>query len=433
METAELSVWQMLPTTEPLMGLSPYQSVSAFAMNPALLPDDWLALFEVYQQSEQTFEQFKQNSPHWLEDYVLFMGLRLHFEYQTWSDWPEAYRDRDAKALNEFSRSHAEYLDFLRKQQYVLYRLWLDFKRAANDKGIQLFGDMPIFVAYDSADVWANPQDFKLDENKRPTVVAGVPPDYFSETGQRWGNPHYDWERMRQNGFDWWVQRMAAAEAQYDLIRLDHFRGLEAVWEIPAEAEDARTGTWVKVPGDELLATLQEKLGKLPIVAEDLGVITPEVEALRDKYHLPGMSVLQFGFDGLPGNPHAFGNIKENRVVYTGTHDNDTLMGWWQSLDDGMQNWVKEVVVQQNNHAFQQMPWDFIEAGMRTPAKLFMAPMQDFLALGSEARMNVPGVAEGNWTWQFQWQEVPQDLSERIRVFVEATQRTLKKSKKTDD
>ncbi|MDG4811746.1 4-alpha-glucanotransferase [Hydrogenovibrio sp. 3SP14C1] len=417
MVQANLSIWQMLPLTHPVQGLSPYQSVSAFAMNPALLPGNWLEMM-----NEADFHAFEQDPPHWLNDYVLFMSLRQHFKMTSWETWPEAYRYRDFDALSVFSETHADEIQFLKKQQFVLNQIWQSLKDSAHEKGISLFGDMPIFVAYDSVDVWANPHLFKLDENLNPTVVTGVPPDYFSETGQRWGNPHYDWQEMQKDGFQWWHHRIQSDLSLFDLIRIDHFRGLESSWEIAVEEPTAVNGQWVKVPGELFLDSLQQAFPKLPLVAEDLGIITPEVTALKDRYHLPGMSVLQFGFNGLPDNPHALSEQVENSVVYTGTHDNDTSLGWWESLED---NEYKDWVLSQLPHPEEPMPWPLIEAAFQSVANLAMVPMQDFLSLGNLDRMNTPGTVENNWTWQFKWDQVTPEITEKIAGLVKNSGREI--------
>ncbi len=415
MASAGLTVWQMLPLTEPVQGLSPYQSVSAFAMNPALLPENWQE-----QVNETDYLAFLSDAPHWLENYALFMALRKHFNQASWADWPTAYRNRGKQALTDFALTHAEQIDELKRQQYVLLKNWHALKQAANAKGIKLFGDMPIFVAYDSADVWANPHLFKLDADGQPTVVTGVPPDYFSETGQRWGNPHYDWQAMQQDGFQWWLRRVEGALELFDLIRIDHFRGLEACWEIDASEETAINGRWMKVPGDAFLTALQEEFPRLPLVAEDLGIITPEVVALKEKFDLPGMSVLQFGFNGLPDNPHALSEQVENSVVYTGTHDNDTTLGWWESLEgEEYRQWV----LSQLPNSEQPMPWPMIEAAMESVAYLAMIPMQDFLELDNDDRMNTPGTVEGNWLWRLKPDQLTESLAQQVAAQVQASRR----------
>lgn len=427
MESAGLSIWQMLPLTEPHEDGSPYQAVSAFALNPALLPDGWLDELD-----EQGFADYLNHPPHWLEDYALFMAIRRVHHLASWRDWPHALKSRDSDALSSFAEEHHAAIRLLKKQQYALQTRWRKLKESANSKGIQLFGDMPIFVAYDSADVWANPQLFKLDEDLNPTVVTGVPPDYFSETGQRWGNPHYHWQAMRADHFSWWRQRVAAALEDFDLVRIDHFRGLEAAWEIDANEETAIHGRWVDTPGQELLDALQADFPDLPLVAEDLGIITDEVVALKNRYGLPGMSVLQFGFNGLPDNPHALNEQVENSVVYTGTHDNDTSLGWFESLDEGAQSWIMEQLAP---IAFDklsaadlphQMPWPLIAGALDSVARLAVVPMQDWLMLDGEHRMNVPGVAAGNWTWQFDWTHLPPELNSKIHALLAQTGRLAK-------
>ncbi len=415
MQDAGLTVWQILPLTQPVQGLSPYQSTSAFAFNTALLPENWF--LEV---DDKDFAVYLQQPPNWLADYALFMTLRTHFEYRSWCQWPKKYQQRDDAALKIFSKKHALEILFIKKQQYALSKLWQRLKLDANQRGIQLFGDMPIFVAFDSADVWVNPQEFKLDEEFNPRVVAGVPPDYFSDTGQRWGNPHYDWQVMEKEGFKWWKSRIAEALSQFDLIRIDHFRGLEACWEIDATAETAINGSWTKVPGKALLTVLQETFPNLSLVAEDLGIITTEVVDLKESFKLPGMSVLQFGFNDLPDNPHSLAEQVDNSVVYTATHDNDTSLGWWHSIEHAD---TKSWILSQLPADAGDMPWPLIKAAMNSPAKLMIVPMQDFLELDSQGRMNVPGTIDGNWIWQFNWHQINPELVAKIKAMVVTSNR----------
>lgn len=393
------SVWQILPLGVPQDDLSPYQCLSAFAVNAALLPES--VVNEPVDPAE--LDRWYRQQSHWLDDYALFMVLRRQHNNDPWFSWPQQYRKRDSIALIEFSRLFRDDLDLIVLQQYRLYRSWNEIRAAAHARDIQLFGDMPIFVAHDSADVWANPQQFMLDETGQPTFVTGVPPDYFSETGQRWGNPQYNWEQMEQDGFRFWIDRLHHHFEWFDLVRLDHFRGLESVWMIPAENESAVDGYWQKVPGAELLSRLQQEMGAIPLVAEDLGVITREVTALRDQYHLPGMAVLQFGFDAFEDNPHKLHNIHENTVVYTGTHDNDTILGWYASLDEQTQAHVRQAINAENDDVIVQR---MIDAAINCKASLAMLPMQDLLELGNEARMNVPGTTAGNWSWRFDWHQL---------------------------
>lgn len=414
MQESGLSIWQVLPLTEPHADLSPYHALSAFALNLRLLPAGW-----EQQVDEAGFEQYLQNPPHWLSDYALFMVLNEQFGGRCWSGWPEAYRLRDPQALAELEQRHSERIRHLKKAQFQLAALWQELRNKAHGHGIQLFGDMPIFVAYNSVEVWVQPQQFKLDDNLRPTVVTGVPPDYFSETGQRWGNPHYNWEVMAADNFGWWCRRVEAALELFDLVRIDHFRGLEASWEIDASEPTAINGSWQKAPGEQLLARLQQRFAPLPLVAEDLGIITPEVVALKEQFGLPGMSVLQFGFSGLPDNPHAPDSLVRDSVVYTGTHDNDTTMGWLETLHPGTRDWMMEQVAQ---HA-GEMPWPLIVTGLMSVADRVIIPMQDWLGLDGSHRMNVPGTIENNWLWQFQWEQLPEGLADRIRYWVEQSNR----------
>lgn len=415
MEKSGLSLWQMLPLTQPVEGLSPYQSVSAFALNPALLPEDWESKLD-----EQAFKAFLEEPPHWLESYAVFMTLREAFSHQSWNHWPDQYKFRDDSALEAFRLEHAETILQLKKEQYALFARWQALKTYANEKGILLFGDVPIFVAFDSVDVWMNPREFKLDKDLNPEVVAGVPPDYFSDVGQRWGNPHYDWAVMQSNHYQWWRDRMSWTLSLFDIIRIDHFRGLEAAWEIHAEEPTAINGKWVKVPGEDFLKTLAQNHPDLPLVAEDLGVITDEVVALKEAFELPGMSILQFGFNGLPDNPHALKEQVKNSVVYTGTHDNDTTLGWWNSLtDDSQKNWIWS----QLNTQAGKMPWPLIDAALDSPAILAVVPLQDYLGLDNRARMNVPGTVEGNWQWQFEPEALSDELAKKIAGLVDLHQR----------
>lgn len=424
MESSGLSIWQMLPLSEPHEDRSPYQAVSAFALNPALLPDDWSDLCD-----ESDFLAYLHNPPHWLDDYALFMAIRKEHHLASWRDWPHDLKTREPKALQTFAEKHQAVIQALKRQQFVLHRIWHKLKVDANRKGIQLFGDMPIFVAFDSADVWANPQQFRLDEDLNPTVVTGVPPDYFSKTGQRWGNPHYNWEVMQADGFGWWRKRVAAALEDFDLVRIDHFRGFEAAWEIDASEETAVNGHWVETPGEALLDALHEDFPDMPLIAEDLGIITEGVVALKNRYGLPGMSVLQFGFNGLPDNPHSLDEQVENSVTYTGTHDNDTTLGWYNSLDPGTEYWVREQLAARVGGLLTElqlpskMPWPLIAAALNTVAQRVIVPMQDWLMLDSAHRMNVPGVPDGNWRWQFGWEQIPAGLEQNIKALIERTER----------
>lgn len=443
-------IWQVLPLGPTSYGDSPYQALSAFAGNPLLIslsqlvqegylsqddlagaPDfpadavdyGWVIswkkpllrrAFENFQRvatpaARRELETFTSRQAGWLLDFARFMAFKEHFEGKCWVDWDPAIRSRDARALAELSAPLDAEIQLHQFLQYVFFRQWGRLKAYANTHGIQILGDLPIFVAFDSADVWANPDLFYLDEKGHPTVVAGVPPDYFSETGQLWGNPLYRWDVMKEQGFRWWVQRISKAMALYDMIRLDHFRGFEAYWEIPAGDETAVNGRWVKAPGEELFETIERELGKLPIIAEDLGLITPEVEALRLRFGFPGMKILQFAFSD-PSNAYLPHNYEPNCVVYTGTHDNDTTRGWYASASPAEKDYMRRYL----GCGGQDPAWDLIRLGMMSVADRSIVPMQDLLSLGSEARLNTPGRPSGNWSWRFRREVLTQDLADRL-------------------
>jgi 4-alpha-glucanotransferase len=316
--------------------------------------------------------------------------------------------------LGEFSERHAGLIEQACFEQYLFFSQWYALRAYANERGVLLFGDMPIYVAHDSADVWANRDLFTIDEAGASDVVAGVPPDYFSATGQRWGNPLYRWDVLKQRNYGWWVDRFRTQLDLFDIIRLDHFRGFEKYWEIPAASETAVNGRWVDGPGEDLLNALVQEFGELPLVAEDLGVITPEVDALRLQYGFPGMKILQFAFESGPDNPYLPENHEPLSVVYTGTHDNDTTLGWYASASSELQRLVHEYL----GTTEDDMPWPLIRAALESKAVLAIIPLQDLLALGSEHRMNTPGSLGGNWRWRFDWSQVPETLPERLRALV---------------
>ena len=445
---AGISIWQMLPATPTHADLSPYQSVSSHAGNPDLISIDWLvhqgwvkpddnwdnlaSFSENLQQlrshcSEQFYEllhkpdgetlmqklgQFCDDNAYWLDDFVLFMALRKYFEYQPWHHWPDALKKRLPEALAEYREFLAADISLYVFEQFVFAEQWKSLRTYARERNIYLFGDIPIFVAHDSADVWAGQPFFNLDDNGNALTVAGVPPDYFSETGQHWGNPHYDWAAMEESGFIWWINRLRTQLNQFDLIRIDHFRGFEAFWEIPGGTQDARLGCWVKAPGEAFLAACFKTFPELPLVAENLGLITEEVEALRQQFHLPGMLVLQFAFDGNRKNPHLPHNHSISDVIYTGTHDNDTTMGWYATLSEEQRDIVKNYLYASD----QPMPWLLIDSALASVAPMAIIPMQDILSLDGAHRMNMPGTTGKNWSWRFNWAQLPSDLSENIRT-----------------
>ncbi|MCA1979621.1 MAG: 4-alpha-glucanotransferase [Thiobacillus sp.] len=412
LQAAGVGVWQMLPLGLPLVGLSPYQCASAFAANPALFPPA--------EPDMRGYPDWCEVQRHWLDDFARFMVIKAQQAGASWTDWPAPLRDRDAATLAAFERDHADALAVVKSGQYRAAMQWRDLRAAAQARGIQLFGDMPIFVAHDSADVWARRELFLLDASGHPTVVAGVPPDYFSATGQRWGNPHYDWAAMQADGFAWWRARLAAHFEWFDLVRIDHFRGLAAAWAIPASEPTAVHGEWRPAPGEALLAAIFDDLGRLPLVAEDLGIITPDVVALKEKFRLPGMAVLQFAFDDHADNPHKPENVTPATVYYTGTHDNDTTAGWWESLSgEARENVMRQLALADP----ASLPDAMIDVVLQSRAALAMLPMQDVLSLGSAARMNVPGTDSGNWTWRFDWAMLPHDLAPRLLEKMQKTHR----------
>ncbi len=437
------SVWQALPLGPPHSDLSPYQCLSVHAGNPALISPEllvaegWLTPDELRQfadgpksgfreqligcayrefltgaseQDKTQYETFKQRHGHWLEDFALYRALRRRHDGAPWNQWPVPLRDRQAQALDQVRREDSRYIGQVCFEQYVFFLQWSDLKSYANARDILLFGDLPIFVAYDSADVWAQRHFFKLNGEGRPEVIAGVPPDYFSSTGQRWGNPHYHWERLQAEGFRWWIERISSQLELFDIIRIDHFRGFEACWEIPVDEPTAINGRWVKVPGEALFKALQERFGVLPLVAEDLGVITAEVTRLREHYGLPGMKILQFAFDSDARNPYLPHHHESNSVVYTGTHDNDTTVGWYGKLTPSQAHYVDDYL----GMSGEAMPWPLIRSALASVARLAIIPMQDILMLGSEHRMNTPGTEQGNWTWRFSWDQVSDELPRKL-------------------
>lgn len=428
------SVWQMLPMGPTHDDGSPYQCLSAHAGNVRFVSRRWLQQQGLLTAADSQaslsdclsaacgrlaahalwpqYERFCKEHAYWLDDYALFTLLREMHQHRGWSDWPAEYRDRQPQALRQVSEQYAPQLEQIRFGQFVFHRQWSELKDYANRHGVLLFGDLPIFVAYDSADVWARREQFALDAAGRARIVAGVPPDYFSATGQRWGNPHYDWSRMQQDDFAWWQQRIASQLELYDLLRIDHFRGFEAYWSIPASDPVATNGHWVQAPGDALFAAIERRFGKLPFVAEDLGVITDAVTALRLKYALPGMKIMQFAFDSDSRNPYLPHNHELNSVVYTGTHDNDTLQGWFGKLSREQQQRIAAYF----NHPVDAIPWVIIAATLASVSRLAMVPVQDLLLLDGGHRMNTPGTTSGNWSWTFSWSMMPDDLPARLRA-----------------
>lgn len=437
LQQAGVTVWQMLPLGPTHNDGSPYQCLSAHAGNIRLINIEkirnqpWCNAGELtggkistqialaYRQFlanatkelQQDFVDFCTAQAYWLDDYVLFREIR-HLQHSTaWFDWPVALRDRQPAALEEIRQQRRESLHIRSFEQYMFHSQWQSLKRYANQRGVQLFGDMPIFVAHDSADVWADPQLFILNAAGQPEKVAGVPPDYFSDTGQRWGNPLYRWQNHINSQFEWWQQRLQTQLQLFDLIRIDHFRGFEACWEIPASCDTAIEGQWVKAPGEALFNALLEHFKELPLVAEDLGIITAEVNALREQFAMPGMKILQFAFGGDASNPYLPHQHTQDSVAYTGTHDNNTSLGWYQALDPGSKNHLHQYV----GPSSETMPWLLNRMALQSVAALAVLPMQDVLALDASHRMNVPGTTENNWRWRFHWDMLPADCADSLR------------------
>jgi 4-alpha-glucanotransferase len=432
------TLWQVLPLGPTSYGDSPYQSTSSFAGNPLLISLDdlkqegWLSdedlppstdfndyvvnygpVIEYHNEAlniafnnfhekatkaqNEEFKAFCQWQSAWLDDYALFAALKDSHDGHPWWEWPQGQALREPDELIAARQSLDETIQGHMFRQWVFYEQWGKLRRYATSQGVRMMGDIPIFVAHDSADTWANQSIFFLDEQGMPTVIAGVPPDYFSATGQRWGNPLYRWDELKDQGYAWWKERIRMTMRQVDLVRIDHFRGFESYWEVPAEEETAIKGQWVKGPGAEFFVAMLQEFGDLPIIAEDLGQITPEIKALRDEFNFPGMKILQFAFDDFckPNafQPHAY---PVNCVVYTGTHDNNTTLGWWHSVSDTVRRCLQAYLGQVSDP-----PRDLMRLGMMSVAHTIVTPLQDVLAYGADTRMNFPGVAAGNWTWRF--------------------------------
>ena len=464
LKKSDQALWQVLPLGPTGYGDSPYACYSAFAGNTLLisperllrqgfltdsdladapaLPDqriDFAAvhsfkealLTTAYRRFKQThdpdtdadFRSFCAKESDWLNDYALFRALKDLHGGRSWNEWEAPLVSRNEAALTSTSEKLADEIEAQKFYQYLFFKQWFELKEYCNERGIKLIGDIPIFVALDSADVWSNPEQFKLDENGRPRVVAGVPPDYFSKTGQFWGNPLYNWERMLADGFNWWIKRVRATLQTVDIVRIDHFRGFAACWEIPGGDKTAERGSWVKAPGRELFLAIRRALGEaVPIIAEDLGVITPDVNELRDEFGFPGMRILQFGFSSDAKNIDLPHNYHRNVVVYTGTHDNDTTRGWFESVageastrDAKQIEKEREFCLRYLDTAGEEIHWDFIRAVMASVANTAIVPLQDLLGLGTEARMNLPNTTSGNWSWRFAGDALTDDLADRLK------------------
>lgn len=468
LEGAGQRYWQILPLGHTGYGDSPYQSFSAFAGNPLLIsidlllkdgflkrnhvdpipgfPDDRVNYGDVipykykllnkawgrykqggFDELKDDYHKFWLHNHWWLDDYALFVALKNAHNGAAWTEWDPALVSRQPEALEQWTKKLKDETEAAKLWQFLFHRQWQAVKREANDRGILIIGDIPIYVAHDSADVWANQHLFYLDEKGRPEVVAGVPPDYFSETGQLWGNPIYRWDVARDNGYSWWTPRFREILNQVDIVRLDHFRGFQAYWEVPGEDDTAMNGRWVEGPAHALFDHLQNELGApLPIIAENLGVITDDVEALRKHYGLPGMEILQFAFGSDAANSGLPHNYECDTVAYTGTHDNDTIVGWWKSAGDGDSTRSQDEVEAEHEYAREylntdgnEIHWDAMRALAASVANTVVFPAQDLIGLGAGARMNFPGRPAGNWQWRMKKGALTESIQQRLRRLCE--------------
>jgi 4-alpha-glucanotransferase len=447
--SAGQKMWQILPLGGIGPGNSPYMSSSAFAGNILLIDLDdlgahgWLSDDElsshpgftvhrvdysvVYQyrleklrvaascffagnQFHSEFQEFCASEQSWLDDYSLFMALAEKFEWRDWSHWSPALAKREKKALAKATVELAQEIEFWNFCQWCFFRQWRKLKQYANQRGVQIIGDIPIFIAYQSAEVWARQDLFELGDDHLPVVIAGVPPDYFSTTGQRWGNPLYRWPAHEKEEYSWWIERIRKTIELVNIVRIDHFRGFAGYWEIPASEQTAINGRWMPGPGEKLFNAVQAKLGTLPIIAEDLGVVTPDVAALLEQFNFPGMRILQFAFGGGSDNPYLPHNFKNNTVVYGGTHDNDTAVGWFNSASQHERTFACKYLGSDG----REINWELIHAASESIANIAIHPFQDVLGLDSEHRMNLPGKAEGYWEWRFTWEQLTPRHAERL-------------------
>lgn len=458
------SIWQMLPVGPTGYGDSPYQCFSAFAGNPLLISTELLVRDNLLQQEDladqpaaevslvdfravipwkqtklhrafdsfqrgsrpsqlRAFDEFRRDES-WLHEYALFMTLKQLHDNSSWLDWDAGLRLRDPAEIERVCRDNERTIEFHEFVQFLFNRQWSDLHETARSRGVSLIGDMPIFVSLDSADVWANRDSFQLDPTGRPTVVSGVPPDYYSETGQLWGNPIYDWDRHQQDNYAWWASVFRSRFALFDMVRVDHFRGFAAYWAVPFGNRTAEHGEWVPGPGATLFQSLERQLGTLPIIAEDLGVITPDVVALKERFRFPGMKILQFGFDARERNNHLPHTYTQNSVVYTGSHDNNTTRGWFDSASEADRAHALSYLSGDDTAAHDRrdsddgrlVNWEFIRAALMSVSRYAVIPMQDLLGLGSEARMNTPGTLGGNWAWRMGPEYDDPELAERFNA-----------------
>lgn len=455
LEATHQTIWQVLPLTPTGYGNSPYASYSAFAGNVYLISPDLLVrkglvtekeaasaelpagdqvmyeeaferkdrLFEAACErfynsmdtaTEKRFSKFCKKQAHWLEDYVLFMALLLDNEKQPWNTWDDDIALRKPAALKAARKKYKKEIDRQYWLQFEFYEQWSALKKYANDRGVRVIGDIPIFVDHNSADVWANPQYFEVDKDGNRTLVAGVPPDYFSKTGQLWGNPLYKWDVLIKDGYSWWVDRFRHMFDICDAIRVDHFRGFDAYWEVEADQKTAENGRWVDGPGAGLFETILKECGELPIIAEDLGFVTKGVEELRDRFNFPGMKIIQFAFDADASNVFLPHNYPQNSVTYTGTHDNDTAKGWYRTTKEEEKHFARTYT----RSSGDDIHWEFIRLGMLSVADQAIFPLQDYLGLDSDGRMNTPGTSSGNWLWRYNSRQLNEIDADRLRHLI---------------
>ena len=453
LKKSKQKLWQIFPLGPTGYGDSPYQSFSSFAGNPYLIDFDLLIeahllseedlkdiffgdneeyidygaiynqkypllrkAYENFKSSDNnemkgSLENFKRENSSWLNDYSLYISLKNHFNGLPWNEWAQDIKNREDGAMHHYRSELADDIEYHNFIQFLFFKQWGDVKRYANENGIKIIGDIPIFVAADSSDAWANPEIFLFDKERKPVKVAGVPPDYFSATGQLWGNPLYNWEKLRDTNYNWWVERVRSNLSTCDIIRIDHFRGFEAYWAVPYGDDTAINGQWEPGPGIDLFNAIKSQLGELPIIAEDLGLMTQGVIDLREATGFPGMKILGFAFDSGEENDYLPHTYTKNCVVYTGTHDNDTLVGWFQKAKEEDRQFARDYL---NSRADDEIHWDAIRGAWSSVACMAISPVQDFLGLGSEARINTPGVASGNWQWRLKQGVLTNELAEKI-------------------
>ncbi len=450
-EASGCKIWQVLPIGPTGYGDSPYQSFSSYAGQPLIISPEKLIdnglisegeieikewdprkvdygevipykfsilnkAYENFKKSDdkdflKAYDAFCKSHKLWLDDYALFMASKDYHGGIVWNEWDKEIAFPDKKSKKKWTKKLADKLEYYKFIQFLFFKQWLDLKEYANNKGIKIIGDTPIFVAYDSADVWTEKDLFYLDEKGYPEVVAGVPPDYFSETGQLWGNPLYKWENHKKDNYKWWTNKIKHSLELVDILRIDHFRGFDAYWTVKYGSETAIDGVWNAGPSKDLFEKIEKKLGKgLPIIAEDLGIITKSVEELRDAFNFPGMRILQFAFEGLEENPHLPHHYTKNSICYTGTHDNDTTLGWYFSLNEAGKDKIRRYLNVDGNN----IVWDFIRMAIASSSDTAVIPIQDLFALGSEGRMNTPGVASDNWQFRFTYDMLHSDIKEHL-------------------